>query len=300
MNRTALWKLSVATSPEAEEAVAELLAREFHQPATAYTNAQTGTTTVTVYFTEKPRFGRRKLVEISGGIRQIRACGLEAGPGRISMARVRRENWVESWKRHFRPIEFGSVLLIKPSWSRRRPRPGQALVILDPGLSFGTGQHPTTAFCLQQLVAHREPDRPKSVLDLGTGSGILAVTAAKLGYAPVHALDSDPQAARTARANARRNRVLHRIHFARRDLATLPPRAPQKYSLVCANLTADLLAAHRDRIVAQLQTGGLLVVAGTLKQEFPQVHKIYEAGGLRLLTSRTKQEWRSATFARTD
>jgi ribosomal protein L11 methyltransferase len=300
VNRTALWKLSVATSPEAEEAVAELLAREFRQPATAYTNAQTGTTTVTVYFTEKPRFGRRKLVEISGGIRQIRACGLEAGPGRISMARVRRENWAESWKRHFRPIEFGSVLLIKPGWSRRRPRLGQAVVVLDPGLSFGTGRHPTTAFCLQQLVTQRKPGLPHSFLDLGTGSGILAIAAAKLGYAPIHALDTDPQAVRIARANARMNQVSRRIHFAHQDLAKLPLRAPRKYSLICANLTADLLIAHRSRILARLQTGGLLAVAGTLKQEFPQVQSIYEAAGLCLVTSRSRQEWRSAAFARTD
>ena len=139
---------------------------------------------------------------------------------------MRREDWAESWKRHFKPIEIGDALLVKPSWSKRRPRKNQAVVILDPGLSFGTGQHPTTAFCLREIVRLKlakergrlarefktrhhadEPSALQSFLDIGTGSGILAIAAAKLGYQPVHAFDFDAEAVRIARANARANRV---------------------------------------------------------------------------------------------
>src|SRR5262249_31938257 len=157
------------------------------------------------------------------------------------LEKVRQEDWAESWKRHFKPIEIGSTLLIRPGWSKRLARKGQATMILDPGLSFGTGQHPTTAFCLEQLVARRVRGQSQSLLDLGTGSGILAIAAAKLGYRPITAIDCDAEAARIARANARRNRVSHRVHFLQKDVAKLPGRPAEKYSMVCANLIAPIL-----------------------------------------------------------
>ena len=142
---------------------------------------------------------------------RIKSCGLQIGAGKFALAKVRRENWAESWKRHFKPIEIGGELLIKPSWSKRRAKKNQAVLILDPGLSFGTGQHPTTSFCLEQLVQHRTIKADQSFLDIGTGSGILALAAAKLGYSLVEAFDFDPEAVAIARTNARRNRVSDKI-----------------------------------------------------------------------------------------
>jgi ribosomal protein L11 methyltransferase len=170
------------------------------------------------------------------------------------------------------------------------------VVVLDPGLSFGTGQHPTTAFCLEQLVARRSSKERQSLLDLGTGSGILAIAAAKLGYKPISALDFDAEAVRVARVNARRNRVADRIRFSRRDLTRMPRRAGRTYAVVCANLLADLLLAERERILARLQPVGLLVLAGILKTEFAAVQAAYEAAGLRLVASRAEKEWRSGGF----
>ena len=221
---------------------------------------------------------------------------MDVGSGRLSVAKVRHQDWAESWKRHFKPIEVGSALLIKPTWSKRSPRREQAVVVLDPGLSFGTGQHPTTAFCLEQLVAQRRPGEPQSFLDVGTGSGILAIAAAKLGYAPVHALDSDPEAVRTAWSNARQNRVDKLIQFVEQDVARLPRRPARKDSLVCANLVSSLLVAQRDRLVAHLQAKGVLVVAGILRSEFSLAQRAYETAGLRLIASRTGKDWRSGSF----
>ncbi len=150
---------------------------------------------------------------------------------------MKREDWAESWKRHFKPIEIRvkarpsaarqsasqpPSLLVKPSWSRRRAAKNQAVVILDPGLSFGTGQHPTTAFCLHEIARCRQPGTAQSFLDIGTGSGILAIAAAKLGYAPVQAFDFDPESVRVAGDNARKNRVTGRLKLTRGDLAKLP------------------------------------------------------------------------------
>src|SRR5258708_6555604 len=227
-------------------------------------------------------------------------------------------------KRHFKTIDIGSRLLLKPNWSQRRPLPGQKVVVLDPGLSFGTGQHPTSAFCLRELVARRSETKPQSFLDIGSGSGILAIAAAKIGYSPVLALDFDPEAVRIAQANARRNRLnvggigrdrkgpkimglsngqnqfQKRICFQQQDVRDLPLRSATKYSVICANLTSDLLLAERDRIVTRLQDRGILVLAGILITEFGRVRHAFEIAGLRLITSSTTREWRSGTFARRD
>ncbi len=280
-----LWQVSVATSIEAEDAITAWLERTFAQPACAYTEVESRVTTVTVWLGQRPDWSRPRRLELAGGLRQIRACGLNLGPGRLSLAKVPRQNWAKSWKRHFLPMTIGSTLLLKPSWSRRRPRKGQAMVVLDPGLSFGTGHHPTTAFCLEQLVARRRGRQRQSCLDVGFGSGILAIAAAKLGYRPIDALDLDPEAMGVARANARRNRVAAAIRFRLQDLASLPRRPARKYLLVCANLAANLLLAHRQRLMAQLEPGGVLVLAGILKTEFPNVRQAFETAGLKLAGS---------------
>ena len=143
----------------------------------------------------------------------------------VVIKKLRRENWAESWKRHFKPMEIGGALLIKPGWSRRRARPGQRVVVLDPGLSFGTGHHATTAFAWNNWPPAAAPAR-QSFLDMGTGSGILAIAAAKLGYSPVQAFDFDPEAIRVSRANARRETACkNRVRPRRQDLTRLPARA---------------------------------------------------------------------------
>jgi ribosomal protein L11 methyltransferase len=310
MKAKPLWKISISTTPEAEDAVAEMLGSVLAAPASAYFNLESGISTVTVYCDAKPPAGIRQT--IVAGLAQIKQCGLKIGNGRMTAAKIRREDWAESWKRHFKPLEFGTALLIKPSWSRRKPQKRQAVVVLDPGLSFGTGQHPTTSFCLHQIVRSAggpytsrgqfrklRASRPRSsFLDIGTGSGILAIAAAKLGCQPVHAFDFDANAVEIARVNANRNRVAGKIRLWRGDVARLSRRPARKYDLICANLISDLLITERRRIGAQLNPGGLLVLAGILKSEFGKVRRAFEASGLKLISSRTGMEWQSGAFRR--
>src|SRR5262245_1823291 len=148
-----LWKVSVAIAPEAEEAVVALLGDLFGQAPTVFADARTGRTSAAVFLDGRrpPPLPQRRALR--AGLRRIREYGLDLGSGRVSVCQVLREDWAESWKRHFTPIEIGRRLLVRPSWSRRQAKPGQAAVVLDPGLSFGTGQHPTTRFCLEQIAA---------------------------------------------------------------------------------------------------------------------------------------------------
>ena len=297
-----LWKVSVATTLEAEDAISDLLGTIFHSPVSSYFDFEKKTIRVTVFLPHGvPHVTLR---ELRGRLNRIKDCGLSIGPGKVTVSRVRREDWAESWKRHFKPIEIGRKLLVKPSWSKKRPRNGQAVVILDPGLSFGTGQHPTTAFCMQEIVRYSRVQRRhgssskhrQSFLDIGTGSSILAIAAAKLGYTRIRAFDFDLEVVRIARANARKNRVLNKIKITHSDATKLPIRPKERFDVICANLISDLLLRERKRIIAQMNTHGALVLAGILKKEFLGVRRAYENSGLKLISTRSMKEWQSGTF----
>ena len=296
MKTGALTQIAVAISAEAEEAVTALLKHLFHQPPSTYTDLETKSIVASVFCQNNSDWLPVQRARLVAGLKDIQNCGLEIGPGKITAKKLRRQDWAESWKRHFKPIEIGASLLIKPGWSKRRPRKNQAVIVLDPGLSFGTGQHPTTAFCLEQLVAFRRSEQSQSFWDLGTGSGILAIAAAKLGYAPVHAIDSDPEAIRVASANARQNGVLKQLQLDRQDFTKLPQSSRQKYDLICANLISNLLVTERQRLLNRLQKSGKLVLAGILRTEFASIRTTYETAGLRLVAQRVEREWQSGAF----
>ena len=298
MKRETIWKTSIATTAEAEDAVAELLATHVAPSPSAYTDVETEVTTVSAYSTKPPANIAATKAALAAGMKQLKHFSLSVGSARISIVKLPRENWADSWKRHFPALEIGKELLVKPSWIKRKLKPGQKLVVLDPGLSFGTGQHPTTGFCLREIARHAKAEKPRSFLDMGTGSGILAIAAVKLGYAPVEAFDFDPQCVKVSHANARTNRVETKIKITQADLTKLPRKASKQYDFVCANLLANLLIAERDRILARVKPDGALVVAGILKREFSEVQSVYEAANWQLVASKVEKEWRSGTFVR--
>lgn len=291
-----ILNVSIAVPIEAETEVAALVERVFRRPPVLYTDEDTAITTVGVYLTDPKAWTPFRHQRLRAGLDRLRRGGLSGRRPRIRTRQLRVEDWAESWKRHFRPFEIGRALLVKPTWHRRAARPGQAVVELDPGLSFGTGQHPTTRFCLEQIVACRASTAHPSLVDIGTGSGILAIAAVKLGYAPVEAFDFDPAAVRTARTNARLNGVHRALLPVRRDLRQLPLQPARRFSVVCANLLDDLLRAERGRICRRLEPGGRLVLAGILDRQFAAVRAVYEAAGLRLAAEKTVGEWHSGAF----
>jgi ribosomal protein L11 methyltransferase len=296
MKREPLWEVSIVTSLEAEDATVELAGRIFNRASAVYTNEETKITVVSVYCQKRAEWTPEKRATLREGLALIKSSGLNIGTGKIAARQVAREDWSESWKRHFKPIEIGSRLLIKPGWIKRAPRKNQAVVVLDPGLSFGTGNHPTTAFCLRELAAGRRDGTAQSLWDIGTGSGILAIAAVKLGYAPVRAVDFDPEAVRVARENAQKNGVLKKLSIAREDITQLPASSRGQYDFICANLISNLLVAERRPIVSRLRPDGRLVLAGILKEEFASVRDAYEKLGLELAKSRIQGEWQSGAF----
>jgi ribosomal protein L11 methyltransferase len=292
-----LWQVCLITTAEAEEAAIEALGAELGVPASCYTDSETHVAQVSAYLETKPAQFDAALKSIHTRLLAAKAGGLNIGPGTIEVRAVKRENWAESWKRHFKPLAIGGALLLKPSWSPRRARPGQRVIVLDPGLSFGTGHHATTSFCLREVVRFCGRGGG-SFLDIGTGSGILTIAAAKLGASPIEAFDFDPEAVRVARENARRNHVAPKLKLAQADLTKLPRKPARRFDLVCANLISNLLLQEREKIIARVADGGTLVLAGILQTEFPQVRAAFEAQGLKLVRHRDEKEWASGAFVR--
>jgi len=193
------------------------------------------------------------------------AAELRLSSPKLHLCRVEEENWVQLTQAQFNPIAISSRLWIVPSW-HETPDPSAVNIVLDPGMAFGTGSHPTTRLCLEWL--EREVRPGMSLLDYGSGSGILAIAAAKLGAHPVDGLDIDPQAVLAARANAENNRVY--IRFTESTEELLP-----QYDLVVANILANPLRLLAPALAARVCPGGKLAISGLLAEQAEEIASIY-------------------------
>jgi ribosomal protein L11 methyltransferase len=207
---------------------------------------------------------------------------------------VHEADWAEAWKANFQPIRIGRRLLIVPAWLSPPLAEGDVVVRLDPGMAFGTGTHPTTQLCLRAIERHLKPG--EAMLDLGTGSGILAIAAAKLGAGAVLAVDIDSEAVRVARENAAANDVAERLTIEHGSLAeVLAGRyGPQWVGvpLVVANILARVIVTLLGAGLAQtVAPGGLLVVSGILDSQAFEVNAALKAAGLEIAAQEHEGEW---------
>src|SRR5579859_1792264 len=165
MTRRVLWKLSVLALPQIEQPIAQLLEARFGQPAAIFTDLEKGQTTVAVYLAARPEWSATSRRSLANELQNLGAPAY--GRPKAVLQRLRPQDWTESWKRHFKPLNIRGRLWVRPSWRRSRAKPWQVEVVLDPGMSFGTGHHPTTSFCLGELARHYQPGRALSLLDIG-------------------------------------------------------------------------------------------------------------------------------------
>ena len=198
--------------------------------------------------------------------------------------RVAEEDWAHAWKQYFKPQRIGRRLVVKPSWEEFAAQPEDLILEMDPGMAFGTGLHATTRLCLRALEEIVTPGA--RVADVGTGSGILAVAAIRLGAARVEATDNDPLAVDIARQNAARNGVDDRITVAE---ATQPPTGP--FDIVVANILPDVILGMADSLVAATRPGGTLIVSGIIEPRADEVRAGLTERGLSVLESPIEGEW---------
>ncbi len=204
----------------------------------------------------------------------------QLGPvSRLQRREVDETEWQDSWREHFHTLHVGSRTVIVPTWRSYDPEEGDVVIELDPGMAFGTGHHPTTTMCLSALEGLVKPGC--SVLDLGCGSGILSIAAAKLGASEVLALDIDATAAETAAANVRQNGVEAVVSV---DEGTLPHESlrPGGYDVVVANISSTVIGNLAAHIARAVRRGGSVVASGVLEQAREAVVERLEEAGLSL------------------
>ena len=221
---------------------------------------------VRTYLPQDATYGSRcSMIQVG-----VKLIALLAPLGEIQESILEEGEWLTAWRSHYTLLRIGRRLVLRPSWEEYVPRPGEAVLVLDPGMAFGTGHHPTTRRCLEQLERRVGPEM--SVLDLGTGSGILAIAAVKLGSGEVAALDVDVTAVESARANAQANGVDRELQIIHGTLPH-PLISPGGYQLVVANVTAQVIVSKAQSLVDALAPDGLLVVSGILRELLPEVEE---------------------------
>ncbi len=301
-------ELSVVADPEAVEVVCEILSRVAPggtsvEPAFELVDegldARIDPTRPAIVRAHLPARDRRAAREAVRRVRtdlgHLQAFGLRP-IGDVDVRVVLESDWANAWKRHVGVMRIGRRLVIRPSWRRHRAAPDDVVIALDPGMAFGTGLHPTTRLCLAGLeswadtglVAHGAArDGSARVLDVGSGSGILAICAALLGAGEVLGVDTDPIAVEATAANARRNRVARRVRARRGSVPT--PGGP--WDLVLANLIASVLVAIAPDLRDALRPGGRLLASGIFVDREGDVAAAFAEAGLSIVARTGEGDW---------
>lgn len=210
--------------------------------------------------------------------------------GELQTRVVHEEDWAEAWKEHFPVLRVGKRLVIRPTWREHIAAPDDVVLSLDPGMAFGTGLHPTTRLCLAGIERWADSSllSDARVLDVGTGSGILAIAAARMGASYVLGVDTDPLAVETTRANAAANGM---ADFIEARTGGLPLADPAQFHLVVANLIAGLLIDLAAELAATLWPGGRLLAGGIYKDRESDVRSAFESAGLRIVGQLAEEDW---------
>ena len=211
------------------------------------------------------------------------ACGID---NEIKCELVDDANWNENWKKYFKAFEIGEKLAICPSWETYDNKDNRTVISLDPGAAFGTGSHATTSLCLE--ILEKRVTNDTTVLDIGTGSGILAIAADLLGAKSAIGVDIDAQSVKTAIANAEINGVSEKTEFLVGDLAE---KISGQYDIVCANIVADVVMRLFDNVADFMKDDGTLIVSGIIDMRALEVEKSALEHGFKIAESLMREEW---------
>lgn len=207
-----------------------------------------------------------KLQRLAVRLDGLAAHGIDTGAGAVSWKAVADEDWAETWKEFFHTEKIGARTVIKPTWEEYEAGAGEIVAELDPGAAFGTGQHATTALCIRALEELVRPGM--TVFDIGTGSGVLAIVAAKLGAKRVEAVDFDPVAVRVARENVRQNGAEDVVRTGQSDLLK---SVEGEADLIIANIIADIIVRLFGEVEAHLAPDGTMLLAGIIEDRLQDV-----------------------------
>lgn len=294
-------ELSVEADVEAVEAISEILGRVAPggtsvEPGFELTDEGLGAridparpATVRAYVPARdPAVVERAVAATTEALGHLQAFGLRP-IGELRTRRVDEADWAEAWKAHFPVLRIGRRLVVRPTWRRHRRGPDDVVLALDPGMAFGTGLHPTTRLCLGAIeaLADRGVLEGARVLDVGCGSGILAIAAVRLGAAQGLGVDTDAIAVEATEANAHRNRLARRI---RARPGSVPSGEPP-FDVVLANLIAGVLVPLAAALRDELRPGGSLLASGIFVDREDEVRGAFEGAGLDVVGRWSEGDW---------
>ncbi len=293
-------ELTVQSHPEAVESVSELLNRyttggvaieepiELVDEGQEYRILAGQPVKVHAYL---PIDGKEEAArqQVAEGLWHLSSLGAQF-VGDLQTRVVHEEDWANAWKDYYHVTHIGQRLVIRPSWRKYLPKNNEVVLELDPGMAFGTGLHPTTRMCLEQIEQRMRPDM--RVLDVGTGSGILALAAAKLGAANVHCIDNSSVAVESAVANAEMNHMSDRMNVVLGVLdETEATHLSGQYDLVLANIIARVIGSIASNLALVLAPGGILITSGIIEDRRHEAEKPLLATGLKLIDQVMIDDW---------
>jgi ribosomal protein L11 methyltransferase len=236
------------------------------------------------------------LAELKRRVAELADYEIDTGTPEYSVRLVDEQDWANSWKQYFKPLRVTDRLTIKPTWEPYDASPDELILELDPGMAFGTGTHATTSLCLKTIEQVVRPG--DHVIDVGTGSGVLAIAAAKLGAEHVLALDLDPVAVSSATENIRLNGLEERVTVRHSDLlqalrdsegGDIGVKMPVQ--VVVANILAEIILLFIDDVAQVLETGGHYIVSGVIESKERLVEEALVKAGFEIENKRTDSEW---------
>lgn len=294
-------EMSVEADPEAVEAVSGILSRvapggvsvespfRLVDQGLAAQPDLTRPALVRGYVSALDRAGAARAVEEAQRmLGHLTAFGLRP-IGELQVRPVSEEDWAHAWKQHFPVLRVGQRVVIRPTWRRYRASGDDVVLALDPGMAFGTGLHPTTRLCLAGIETWVDTGRlqGRRVLDVGSGSGILAICAARMGAAQVSAVDTDPVAVQATTANARLNGSADRVTVERGSV----PTHGETFDLIVANLIATLLVTLAPDLSRVLRAGGRLLAGGVFIDREQEVADAFGRAGLEIVGRSEETDW---------
>ena len=296
-------ELAVVCDHEAVEPVAELFASHGHNEAVAieepFLQEQDGDNvrvdpsrpvTVRTYLPQE--------ADVAGAIEQVRkglwALGKIRDVGELMVAERDEEDWANAWKQHYTPLRVSERFVVRPPWFEHEPEGDEIVLLMDPGMAFGTGMHPTTRLALRAI--ERLPLDGRSALDVGTGSAILALAAWRLGAGPVDGNDIDPMSIRVARHNLELNDAADAIRLEVGSLDGDSPFAGRTYDVVIANIIARVLVQLSKELRQAAEPGGTIVLSGIIEPKEPLVREAFEPFGCVLRSRDQIEDWVSLVY----
>jgi ribosomal protein L11 methyltransferase len=246
------------------------------------------------YFSEDNEM-ERILSELVSSLQMLSEIGIDTGSPRVEMKDVYDEDWADEWKKYFKPIRVSDRLTIKPTWEEYSPAPEELVIELDPGMAFGTGTHETTTLCLQTL--ERVICGGEEIIDVGTGSGILAIAAIKLGAKHVLALDLDQVAVTVANENVALNGLEDSITVRKSDLLKVIESGDKSLGIslpvqiVVANILAEVIVLFCGDVYSALITGGTYIASGIIIAKETMVEEAMIHSGLTVINKFYDQNW---------